>query len=162
MRSTTVSAGPVFAQSGLKQPVSVQQTAYEYSNYYQDEAQPSPSDKAPAAEPGPAPIADTATSNPGACTTCGGGGCAGGCDAGGGDDCCGDSLGYRMLTLGGLICPDCKLGEPVKLFDNECLKCNKINVSGYFVQSFTGNPSVDSTVRSWAILAGSCPWCDRS
>jgi len=124
---------------GLRQPVSARPTAYEYNSYYAEddakakEAAPSPSDEpAPAAAPADAAAAPAAAPSSGGCATCGGGSegcssCGGGCDSGCG---CGSSLLFG----------DCCLGEPWRAFDDECLKCNDITITGWVTQSFAWNP----------------------
>ena len=125
-------AGTAWAE--VRQPARVQRTAFE-SYYAQDDSAPSPSDKASATEPAepaaaPAVGCDAAgCDGAGACNACDTCGCA--------DDCCGLEFG----TLGGLIDPCCTLGEPCKLFDDECLKCRGINIGGWITQSYTWNTS---------------------
>src|SRR5205085_9248125 len=107
-------AGSALATDGVRQPSSVQRTAFEY--YAQDEASPSPSDVAPA----PTPAMDDAAMAPAAgggsasCSSCGGDSGSCGCDNG-----CGGSCFY-----------DCCVGEPWKLFDDPCHKCNHMTIAG--------------------------------
>ncbi len=127
--------GLAMAQSPVRQPSSVQQTAFAYGSYYDEgeaeggAASASPSDAPAAAEPAPAPAAsDTA------CTTCNTG-CST-CDSG---------------------CDSCD-SDPWSLFgDCEHLKCHNITVAGWLAQSFTVNPAGPSD--RWN---GPVTWNDRS
>ena len=108
--------GLAMAQTAVRQPSSVQQTAFAYGSYYDEgeeteEASPSPSDSAPAAEtPAPAPVDGGA-----ACTTCNTG-CAPACES----------------------C-ESEAEEPWRLFDCEHLTCHGISIRGWLDQSVTGN-----------------------
>jgi hypothetical protein len=137
----SISAGTAAAQESVRQPKSVQRTAFE-SYYAQDDAPKSPSDQAPAAAPTAAPAAGAA-----ACTTC----------APAAESCgsCLDDCGCNCG--GGLFDCDCKLGTPWKLFDGECLKCKGINIAGWVAQSYTWNTSNPADRFN-----GPVTWTDRS
>jgi hypothetical protein len=107
-----LSAGSAFAQSGLGQPQSARQTAFEYNSYYaQDyDEQAGSKEEGVEGEPAPAAAAPAAEAAP--------------------------SFGNGGGTI---LNPCCNLGEQWKAFDSECLTCRKITVAGWLAQSYTWN-----------------------
>jgi Putative beta-barrel porin-2, OmpL-like. bbp2 len=124
-----LTAGMAFAQSGLRQPVTPVGFEYgSYDYYAQDEAAPSPSDKAAA----PAPVANGAMAPAagGCCDSCAGGnGCADGCAGGNG---CGCDDHCKL---------ECETCEPCRLFDCCCLKQNNASMRGWLNAGWMGNAS---------------------
>lgn len=108
-------ASLAYAQGGAsgQRHVPVNQTAFEYSDYYaQDEAAPAPA-PSPSDAHGPASSCNS-------CNTCG--------DCGTCDTCCDPCAG------------GCRESEPWKLFDCAWMECHDITVAGWVAQSFTWNP----------------------
>jgi hypothetical protein len=123
------------AQTGAGQPPSVEQTAYEYSNYYaQDDAKPPVPDNG-----GGAPDAAAGTA---ACATCN-------------NACCDD--GCALFAPGSFLNPTCCLGTQWKLCDDPCLKENNITIAGWLAQSYTWN-----TANPADRFNGPVTWTDRS
>jgi hypothetical protein len=132
-----LTAGMAFAQSGLRQPVTPVGFEYgSYDYYAQDEAAPSPSDRAVP----PAPVANGAMAPVGgamACDSCTGGvGCADGCADG-----CANGNGCEDCAL------ECCVGEPCRLFDCCCLHERGISVRGWVAGGFMDNP--DDPASNW-------------
>jgi len=128
-----LSAGTAFAQSGLQQPQSVRQTAFEYSSYYSQDYDEQAGAKERGVEGERDPMAPANAETPG-------------------DDA--PSFGNGAGTI---LNPCCCLGEQWKLFDDECLKCRNINIAGWLAQSYTWNTA--SPNDRWN---GPVTWTDRS
>jgi hypothetical protein len=110
-----LSAGTAYAQSGMGRPSAVQQTAFEYNNYYaqDDDEMAGAKERGVEGEPDPQAAAAPAA----------------------------ESAGNGAGTL---LNPCCNLGEQWKIFDNPCLKCKNINIGGWAAQSYTWNTSSPS------------------
>lgn len=120
------------AAAPTRQQAGVQRTAYEYADYYsQEAASPSPSDA-----PAPAPSAAPAAAEEPA---------AAGCDSCGDDSCGDDTCGAEA-------------SEPWKLFDCCALEQRNIDIGGWIAASpFTWNP--DNPANGFN---GPVTWNDRS
>lgn len=129
-----LSAGTAYAQSGLQQPQSVRQTAFEYSSYYSQDYDEQAGAKERGVEGERDPLAPANAETPGS------------------DDA--PSFGNGAGTI---LNPCCCLGEQWKLVNNECLTCRNINVAGWLAQSYTWNTA--SPNDRWN---GPVTWTDRS
>lgn len=107
----------VYAQGGAygQRSAPVNQTAFEYSDYYADEEEAAPA-------PAPSDVPSGSCCAP-ACDSCGG------CDTC--DSCCDPCDSCYS---------DCCSDEPWTLFDCECLDCHGITIGGWIAQSFAWNP----------------------
>lgn len=130
-----LSAGTAYAQSGLGQPSSVQQTAFEYNSYYAQDYD----ERAGAKERGVEGEADPQAlpSQP---------------DAPADEE---ESFGNGAGTL---LNPCCCLGDEWRIFQNECLDCRGITVNGWL----GWNPFTWNTSSPADRFNGPVTWTDRS
>jgi Putative beta-barrel porin-2, OmpL-like. bbp2 len=128
-----LSAETAYAQRNWGQPSAVQQTAFEYNDYYAQDYDERAGSKERDVEgqPDAAALPDQP-------------------DAASAEKSFGNGAGT-------LLNPCCCLGEEWKLFDCESLKCRGITVDGWFVQSFTWN-----TTNPADRFNGPVTWTDRS
>jgi hypothetical protein len=124
--------GQMGSTNSLRRSTTATPTAYEYDHYRQPVAD-SPSD----APPGEAYYGGNETAAPSHDAYV-----APSCDAPAAPSCnaqpsCCDS-GCSQSCCG--CCDWCNLGEPWVMFDDCCLKCNGIVISGYIDQGYTWNP----------------------
>lgn len=131
-----LSAGTAYAQNGIGQPSSVQQTAFEYNSYYAQDYD----ERAGAKERGVEAEADPQAlpSQPDA-------------PAEEGEESFGNGGGT-------LLNPCCNLGEEWRFFQNDCLDCRGIKVNGFIAW----NPYTWNTSNPSDNFNGPVTWTDRS
>jgi hypothetical protein len=131
-----LSAGTAYAQNGIGQPSSVQQTAFEYNSYYAQDYD----ERAGAKERGVEAEADPQAlpSQPDVPA----------------------EEGEESFGSGGgtLLNPCCNLGEEWRFFQNDCLDCRGITVNGFI----GWNPYTWNTSNPSDGFNGPVTWTDRS
>lgn len=136
--ASLLSAGTAYAQRGMGYPSPVQQTAFEYSDYYAQDFDERAGAKERGVEGTPDP--DALPTQP---------------DYMGPDDDEEESMGSGAGTL---LNPYCCLGDEWRIFDSPCLECNNMAIQGWV----GWNPFIWNTSNPADRFNGPVTFTDRS